>query len=114
MNTLFGKIDGKTYMLNFEKNTSVSVQEILIKLFDKYFQDRGYGDIIKMSSSNKNNFLKCCYFRINGKSYRFREEYYFDSSELKDRSMEITYISGVPPKFDEYTLNKINEVILDS
>ena len=110
---VFTKIDGKSYVTTYHKNTSVSVQELLIKSFDKFFSENGYESILHMSSSNKNNFLKCCYFTFAGKHHSFSEEYYFDSNDLADRTVEVTYRSGTPPKFDNYTLQKINEVILN-
>lgn len=110
---VFTKIDGKNYITTYPKNTCVSVQELLIRSFDKFFSKNGYESILHMSSSNKNNFLKSCYFTFLGKSHNFSEEYYFDTAELADRTIDITYRCGNPQKFDNYTLQKINEIMLN-
>ena len=110
---VFAKINGETYITQYPENTSVSIQELIIKSYDKFFSKNGYKSILNVSSSDKNNFIKACYFYLDGKHYSFSNEYYFDTNELSERTIIISIKATKLDKFDEYTLHKINEVMID-
>jgi len=99
----------KTFILNLEKNYTISSQELLVKSILQFYLSKNL-NIKNVIDTNQVDFFTNLYAYINNKIIRFSDLKYYNTSDFDKYTLNIHFIINFT-LFDEETIQLINNII---
>lgn len=111
MVVIFARDTNKSISLELPDDYSISSQELLIRVIDKIFKTNYKVDLIDTLKVGQNNIFDRLWGNVDSKYIGFYTNRVFNTSDLNEKTVFISYSGGEIDKYTEEDIKIISSVL---